>query len=57
MSNNKWKAMSRTMSEGLARAEYQMVRKKAERNMQTMQGTQEVPAKELLEKLYHETVG
>ncbi len=33
-----------------------MVRKKAERNMQTMQGTQEVSAKELLEKLYHETV-
>ena len=57
MSNNEWKEMSRTMTEGLARAEYQMVRKKAERNMLTLQGTTQVPARELLEKLYHEEVG
>lgn len=48
--------MSRTMTEGLARAEYRMVRIKAERNMQTLQGTTEVPAREVLAKLYHETI-
>lgn len=56
MSNREWKEMSRVLTEGLALAEYQMVRKKAERNMQTMQGTKEVPARELLQELYHETV-
>lgn len=56
MSSSEWKEMSRTMTEGLALAEYEMVRRKAERNMQTLQGTTEVPARELLEKLYHEAV-
>lgn len=32
MSENDWQAMSRTLTEGLALAEYNMVRLKAERN-------------------------
>ena len=56
MSKKEWKNMSDTLTEGLELAEYRMVRAKAERNMQTMQGTDKVPAAELLHQLYHEDV-
>ena len=49
-----WKIMSKTLTKGLDLAEYRMIREKAERNQQTIQGTKEVPASELLKTLYHE---
>ncbi|MBR3454997.1 MAG: hypothetical protein IKH26_06710 [Bacteroidaceae bacterium] len=48
--------MSKTLTEGLELAEYRMIREKAERHQQTMQGTKKVPAEWLLEELYHENV-
>ncbi|MBR4367551.1 MAG: hypothetical protein IKP43_12330 [Bacteroidaceae bacterium] len=48
--------MSETLTKGLELAEYRMVREKAERHLQTMQGTEKVPAEWLLELLYHENV-
>lgn len=56
MSKKEWKTMSETLTKGLELAEYRMVRGKAERHMQTMQGTEKVPAEWLLELLYHENV-
>ena len=56
MSKNEWMMMSETLTKGLALAEYRMVREKAERHLQTMQGTDKVPAEWLLELLYHENV-
>lgn len=51
-----WMSMSKTLTEGLELAEYRMIREKAERHQQTMQGTKKVPAEWLLEELYHENV-
>jgi hypothetical protein len=56
MSKNEWMMMSETLTKGLELAEYRMVREKAERHLQTMQGTEKVPAEWLLELLYHENV-
>lgn len=54
MSESEWQAMSRKLTEGLALAQYRMVRQKAERNLKVTQGTVVLPATDVLRDVYHE---